>query len=166
MRRTAAVVEIQAARSSRAVRRRPRSENAGSPLPPLKHDQVQELLHRSRVLLSSSIPSAWWPRSALCDAILGSHLFVHAVGSSSVPSVVRSTGGERGRQRGTSEEQGVWRRERGSLKSHTECRARKVRPNPSVKRSATGMALGPRSAMVHHAPVSYTHLTLPTKRIV
>ncbi len=143
MRRTAAVVETQAACSARAMRRQARSANAGASFSPLKRSQVQELLRQGSVLLSNSAPNASRPSPGRHVRMQRSQFVVPAAGSTSVPSIMCGTGGGRGRQRGSSEEQGVWRRECGSVKARAESGARKVLPNPSFKLSTAGRPPGP-----------------------
>mgnify|MGYP006977283033 CR=1 FL=1 len=41
----------------------------------------------------------------------------------------------------------------------------KVRPNPSLQPTVTGMALGPRSALVHHAPRGPSAMPLPAAEL-
>ena len=139
MRRTAAVIERQAARSAQAMRRQARPSNTGASLSPLKHQQVQELLPRGCVPLSSSNPSASRPTSVPRDAVQKSQLVVSAAVSTTVPSVTCGAGGGRGRQCGPSGEQYVLCGQvTGQLKPRIERAARKVLPNPSVNRTRSG----------------------------
>ena len=62
-----------------------------------------------------------------------------AAGSRLVPSVACRTRGGRGRQH------------RGEQERAVQQSGEEVTPNPSFKRRATGAALGPRAAVVHHA---------------
>jgi hypothetical protein len=152
MRRTAAVVEGQAARSARAMRRQARSPNAGASFSPLKYRRIRELLLRGSVLLNNSTPSASRPSSLQRETVQWSQFFVPAAGSTSVPSVTRSTGGGRGHERGTSEEQRTCAARIPVLvKALAESGARRVLPNPSVKRSAAGRPPSPRAAVVYPA---------------
>jgi hypothetical protein len=152
MRHNAAVVERQAARSPGASRRSPPFVNTGASIAPLKSQRRQEQSLRSSVLLSNSTPSASRPRLGRLDVALGSQSVVPAVGSTTVPSAACGAGGGRGRQRGTSEEQGVWRRKCGSLRSLSKRGPRRVLPNPSVKRTRNGVAPGPRGRVVYPRP--------------
>ena len=62
-----------------------------------------------------------------------------AAGSGPVPSVACRTRGGRGRHH------------RGEQERVFQQSGSEVTPNPSFKRRATGVALGPRAAVVHHA---------------
>jgi hypothetical protein len=144
MRRTAAVIESQAARSAQAMRRQARPANTGASLSPLKHQRIRELLPRGRVPWRSSNPSATRSRFRVRSAVQKSQFVVPAAGSTTVPSVMCGAGGRRGRQCGASEEQHVVRgKVTGHLKPRIERAARRVLPNPSVKRSAAGRPPGP-----------------------
>ena len=119
---------------------------------PLKRLRIQEPLLRTSVLLSNSDPSASRPGSVPRDAVQRSQFVVPAAGSRTVPSVVCGAGGGRGHPCSTSDEQGVWRRECGSLKLLAESGVRRVLPNPSVKRTRNGVAPGPRGRVVYPRP--------------
>ena len=89
---------------------------------------------------SSCIVEATSPPTAATNREQPKSQFVEpAAGSRPVPSVACRTRGGRGRQQCKVQEVAVQQRASG------------VTPNPSFKRRATGVALGPRAAVVHHA---------------